>query len=653
MIYMKFKDFILDDFQEEAIRHIEDNFSVVVSAATGTGKTLIADYIVSKALNTRWRVIYTAPIKALSNQKYRDFKEDYGEDKVGIMTGDVVINPDAQILIMTTEIYRNMLMSKDRIIDDIHYVVFDEIHYINDRERGTIWEESIIFSPEHVRFLCLSATIPNAKEFSEWIRSIKSHEVKVVKYEKRAVPLEHFVFDSEFGMINSGDLSRKLSRIGNEQNPVYNVNKFGKRKKVKPYLVNYKAPCHIDLIDTLSEKGFMPCFYFSFSRKDCEKKALELAKKHDYLSSSQKREVIEFYNQNVLSEVSTMECSHFLKNLLTKGIAIHHAGMLPNLKEIVEKLFSRKLINILYTTETFAVGINMPARAVCFDALRKFDGISFRPLRSKEYFQMAGRAGRRGIDKVGYSITIYDRKYNDLDSIESITLKDTENLESQFKLTYNTVLNLVINHDPKQYEIILKKSFDYFLKRKNQRNIRIMSSFNHMFDKLCQMGYVSKENMRVTQKGFFASRVYSNELILTEIFFSDIYKKLSDIEINVLVGTVAYEERRNDYFKMPKNRKVLSNLNNIVSKNKFLTKSINLRNLTRLYEMIRVWCEDSSFSELAEYTNLDEGDIIRFFRQIIDYERQIEKATFDDELKFRISKCILLIKRDLVDVSFE
>ncbi len=650
---MKFKNFILDNFQEEAIKYIEENFSVVVSAATGTGKTLIADYIVSEALKTRWRVIYTAPIKALSNQKYRDFKEDYGEDKVGIMTGDVVINPDAQVLIMTTEIYRNMLMAKDRLIDDVHYVVFDEIHYINDRERGTIWEESIIFSPSHIRFLCLSATIPNAREFAEWIKSITGNEVKVVRYDKRAVPLEHFVFDSEFGMIGTEKLSNKLTTIGSQRAPVYNVNKFGKRKKIKPYLVNYKPPSHIDLIDTLSEKGFLPCFYFSFSRKDCEKKALELSKKHDYLSPAQKKEVIEFYNQNVLSEVSRMECSHFLKNLLTKGIAIHHAGMLPNLKEIVEKLFSRKLISILYTTETFAVGINMPAKAVCFDALRKFDGISFRPLRSKEYFQMAGRAGRRGIDKVGYSITIYDRKYNDLEAIETITSKDTENLESQFKLTYNTVLNLVINHEPNQYEIILKKSFDYFLKKKNQKNIRIMSSFNHMVDRLCQMGYVSKDNLRVTQKGFFASRVYSNELILTEIFFSDLYKEMSDIEINVLVGTVAYEERRNDYFKLPKNRKVLNNLNGIISKSKFLAKNINLRNLMRLYEMIRVWCEGFSFSALSEYTNLDEGDIIRFFRQIIDYERQIEKATFDDELKFRISKCMLLIKRDLVDVSFE
>ena len=650
---MKFKNFILDDFQEEAIRHIEENFSVVVSAATGTGKTLIADYIVSKALKTRWRVIYTAPIKALSNQKYRDFKEDYGEDKVGIMTGDVVINPDAQVLIMTTEIYRNMLMAKDRIIDDVHYVVFDEIHYINDRERGTIWEESIIFSPAHIRFLCLSATIPNAKEFAEWIKSIAGHEVKVVRYDKRAVPLEHFVFDSEFGIIGTEKLSNKLTSIGSQKAPVYSVNKFGKRKKIKPYLVNYRPPGHIDLIETLSERGFLPCFYFSFSRKDCEKKALELSKKHDYLTPSEKREVIEFYNQNVLSEVSKMECSHFLKNLLTTGIAIHHAGMLPNLKEIVEKLFSRKLISILYTTETFAVGINMPAKAVCFDALRKFDGISFRPLRSKEYFQMAGRAGRRGIDKVGYSITIYDRKYNDLDTVESITSKDTENLESQFKLTYNTVLNLVMNHEPNQYEIILKKSFDYFLRRKNQKNIRIMASFNHMVDKLCQMGYVSRDNLRVTQKGFFASRVYSNELILTEIFFSDLYKEMSDIEVNALVGAVAYEERRNDYFKLPKNRKVLNNLNGIISKNKFLAKNINLRNLMRVYEMIRVWCEGSTFSELSEYTNLDEGDIIRFFRQIIDYQRQIEKATSDDELKFRISKCMLLIKRDLVDVSFE
>ena len=199
---MQFKGFTLDKFQEDSIQSIENNNSVVVSAATGTGKTLIADYAIDKFIKLHKRIIYTAPIKALSNQKYRDFKSEYGEDKVGIMTGDVVINPDAQVIVMTTEIYRNMLLTADPIIESLSYIVFDEIHFMSDIERGTIWEESIIFSPDHVRFLALSATIPNAKEFAEWISSIKHHTVDVIKYSQRAVPLKHYLFDREYGIVN-------------------------------------------------------------------------------------------------------------------------------------------------------------------------------------------------------------------------------------------------------------------------------------------------------------------------------------------------------------------------------------------------------------------------------------------------------------------
>src|SRR3989338_9374271 len=204
---MQFKGLTLDDFQIRAIRQIENNNSVVVSAPTGTGKTLIADYTISKFLNAKRRVIYTAPIKALSNQKYKDFTKDYGKEMVGIMTGDIVINPEAPLLVMTTEIYRNMLLTHDAVISYVSYVIFDEIHYISDPERGTVWEESIIFSPQNIRYLCLSATIPNAAEFAEWISSIKAHPVIVVDYDKRAVPLKHYVYDKSIGLFKTEDLA--------------------------------------------------------------------------------------------------------------------------------------------------------------------------------------------------------------------------------------------------------------------------------------------------------------------------------------------------------------------------------------------------------------------------------------------------------------
>jgi len=280
---IKFKEFILDPFQVEAVESIEKNNSVVVSAATGTGKTLIADYAVNKFRTLNKRVVYTAPIKALSNQKYRDFKKEYGEENVGIMTGDVVINPTAHLVIMTTEIYRNMLLTNDPIINTISYVIFDEIHFMSDIERGTIWEESIIFSPNTIRFLCLSATIPNAKYFAAWISNIKKHTVDVVSYTKRAVPLNHFLFDVDHGVI-SMDEARKLEQ-NNQLPDFYKVMRRRRQKqksKEKP-----KIPYHYELVHILKEEEKLPCIFFVFSRRGCEEKAAELATKEDFLDKDQ------------------------------------------------------------------------------------------------------------------------------------------------------------------------------------------------------------------------------------------------------------------------------------------------------------------------------------------------------------------------------
>ena len=275
---MQYKQFTLDKFQEDSINSFLNNNSVVVSASTGTGKTLIADYIIDTEIKNNKRVIYTAPIKALSNQKFSQFKKECGEDKIGIMTGDVVINPNAPILIMTTEIYRNMLMTKDPSIADVSYIIFDEIHFISDIERGTVWEESIIFSPKHVRFLCLSATIPNADEFAEWISKIKEHRVDVIKYAKRAVPLHHYLFDTDLGITTIPKVKEQMEL---DNYPSYDYIR-GKSKKRKPRISN---PNHLDLIKDLATDKLTPCIFFVFSRASTEKKAKEAANKNNFLSN--------------------------------------------------------------------------------------------------------------------------------------------------------------------------------------------------------------------------------------------------------------------------------------------------------------------------------------------------------------------------------
>jgi len=300
---MQFKNFTLDPFQEEAVLAIENNESVVVSAATGTGKTLIADYVIDKYLQSDKRIIYTAPIKALSNQKFKDFKKDYGEENVGILTGDVSINPSAPLLIMTTEIYRNMLLSRDVLIDEISYVVFDEIHYMNDPERGTVWEESIIFSPKNIRFICLSATIPNAEEFANWMENIKEHHVHVIRYDKRAVPLKHYVYDTEMGLTEARKLRDRVNI------PAYDDIIAGGKKRRRSRSDKYsrrqqeqEVPSPEDVIMDMHDK--LPAIVFSFSRKGCEQEALKLIKKHDFVKDEETRDKLNEYITKELEQIN-------------------------------------------------------------------------------------------------------------------------------------------------------------------------------------------------------------------------------------------------------------------------------------------------------------------------------------------------------------
>ncbi|MFW6230570.1 MAG: DEAD/DEAH box helicase [Nanoarchaeota archaeon] len=640
---MQYKDFLLDDFQIDAIRSLDKNHSVMVSAATGTGKTLIADYVINKFVDTGKRIVYTAPIKALSNQKYKEFTAAYG-DKVGIMTGDIVINPGARVLIMTTEIYRNMLLSQDESVHDISYVVFDEIHYINDIERGTVWEESVIFSPETVRFLCLSATVPNAHEFADWIQSIKHHQVDVVKYEKRAVPLKHYVYDFQTGMTSPKEY-KKLMEIEKYNN----LDTFSKKQRKKERQ-QIRVPKHYHLVNELDKKNLLPCMFFIFSRKACEEKAWELRK--DFLSPEQKKEVIEVFNKHVDREYFKMESVKLMKQILPKGIGVHHAGLLPGIKTTVEELFARGLIRVLYTTETFAVGINMPARSVAFSSLEKYDGVSFRHLNSKEYFQMAGRAGRRGIDKEGTAVALMDKRYNDFDKIVKLTSGDTEPIKSQFKLSYNTVLNLLNNYDDdKTIEKILKSSFDYYLKSKQKKNIRIMGSFANYVKRLKKFGYVNNNN-KLTMKGEFARFIYTQELLITEIFYTEMFDELSAEDIIVLIGVILYEPRRNDQFQKVKMKKEMNRLISIISKDDFVYQKIDIRLLKKLMPILYYWANGEEFTTVLEMTNLHEGDLIRMIRQIVDMLRQIMRATRDQRKITTLDEAMDRIFRDVIKAEF-
>ena len=477
---MLYKGLELDRFQKEAIDAINQEHSVIVTAPTGAGKTVIAEYAVEKCLQTNKRVIYTAPIKALSNQKYRDFQSEYG-DKIGIVTGDVVLNPYAQVLLMTTEIFRNTIFDDIERLQDVSYVIFDEIHYINDIERGTVWEESIIFAPQHIKFVSLSATIPNINSFSEWMQSVREIDLKVVEELERPVPLEHRLYFPGFGigkLNHLNDLQRIAKRRKKKYDEFSDQNGDNNPKNSKP--TKLKDIIDTELIPYLHEKKRLPCLYFCFSRKVCESNAY-------YYASLRQLKLLDAEKQEQILEKFDALCIQFdiveektitnFRQLIACGIAYHHAGMLPTLKEVVERLFTSGLIQLLFTTETFAVGINMPACTVVFDSLEKFDGVSFRYLQAREYHQMAGRAGRRGIDTVGYVYAQIAPQYAAHDDVGKSISNTIEPIASQFNLSYSSILSLYEKYGDNIYDV-------YTMSLSNHQNYKRIIDLNKQIARL-------------------------------------------------------------------------------------------------------------------------------------------------------------------------
>jgi len=628
---MEYKGLTLDKFQEDAIKAIDNNHSVVVSAPTGSGKTLIADYIINKDLKKGISVIYTAPIKALSNQKYKEFTADYGKENVGLLTGDVVINPSAPILIMTTEVYRNMALTKDKMIESVSYVVFDEVHYINDIERGYVWEESIIFSNDNVRFLCLSATIPNAQEFASWIQSIRKHTVETVEHNIRNVPLHKSFYDVELGITDLEEI-RDVENI-----PDYNY--IRGRQKIRTKI---KPPNHIELIKEIKDK--VPCFFFNFSRQGCQDLALELAKSRIFDANPEVSAYVRKRLATAQKEISNLKSTKALRQTLPFGIAFHHAGLIPLMKDIIEELFSQGKINVLYTTETFAVGINMPAKTVCFKSPRKFDGVNFRFLNSKEYFQIAGRAGRRGIDTEGFVYTMIDRRDFDYRLLKKITSKDTEPIKSQFRLSINTVLNLVHRHTSDEIEKILKMSFYTY---QQSKKTEIKSVFNNIIKKLIKLNYITES--KLTEKGKFSSKIYSDEIIIGELFATDFYYKLNEYQLMMIMATLCYEPRERTRFYKTYSSKSITDLKNIIPSSPIMKKRFYHLNL--MTALIYPCYAGKDIFEILKNTNLVEGDIIRFFRQMMDKFSQIKNATKDVRLKQMIKSCQDRIIFSLSDID--
>ncbi|KAK9891046.1 hypothetical protein WA026_013373 [Henosepilachna vigintioctopunctata] len=440
--------FELDNFQKLAILHLEQHHHVFVTAHTSAGKTVVAEYAIALSQHHRTKAIYTSPIKALSNQKYRDFQKKF--DDVGLMTGDIQINQTASCLIMTTEILRSMLYCGSDVIRDLEYVIFDEVHYINDRERGHVWEQVLILLPPKVCIILLSATVPKPQEFGDWLGRIRQKRVYVIPTLQRPVPLQHFLYTGTDGktkknrfMIMNADnwytegyFTAKNSMPDQSNKKSYDRRQFNEKQDKTLWVA---------LISHLETEKLLPVVVFTFSRAKCDRNAANL-RCVDLTSASEKAKIRFFYNECIkhLKEADKeLPQVKMMGELLVRGIGVHHSGVLPIIKEIVEMLFQSELIKLLFATETFAMGVNMPARTVIFDSIMKHDGQEWRNLEPAEYIQMAGRAGRRGLDKKGTVLILCKNQLPAENTLKEMMKGRPQTLKSQFRLTYGMVLSLL------------------------------------------------------------------------------------------------------------------------------------------------------------------------------------------------------------------
>ncbi|WP_232676875.1 RNA helicase [Nocardioides sp. R-C-SC26] len=480
-------DFALDDFQVRACREIEDGRGVLVAAPTGSGKTIVGEFAIHLALSTGRKAFYTTPIKALSNQKYADLVARYGADQVGLLTGDVTLNGEAPVVVMTTEVLRNMIYARSRTLGGLGFVVMDEVHYLADRSRGAVWEEVIIHLPESVTVVSLSATVSNAEEFGEWLATVRGETTTIVE-ERRPVPLYQHVMvgkrlldlfassdvDAAAGFVKEGaPVNEELMKLARDDWAAGRMkdrrSPKGARQRGGPRQVGNGRriwiPSRHDVIDRLDRDRLLPAIVFIFSRAGCDAAVQQCLAAGLRLTTPEERDEIFVYVESACRDLPPDDLHvlgyHDFLDGLTRGLAAHHAGMLPAFKRIVEELYLRGLCKVVFATETLALGINMPARTVVLEKLSKWNGETHADITPGEYTQLTGRAGRRGLDVEGHGVVLWQPGMNPRE-IAGLASTRTYPLRSSFRPSYNMAVNLVHQFGRERARELLEQSFAQF-----------------------------------------------------------------------------------------------------------------------------------------------------------------------------------------------
>jgi ATP-dependent RNA helicase HelY len=606
----------LDKFQIESINDIKELNNVLVVAPTGSGKTLIAEKSVEYYLQNNKRIFYTTPIKALSNQKFNDFKKQ--NINVGLLTGDRSINQDANLIIATTEILRNMIFSNDSRLTNTGLIILDEVHYLGDKERGTTWEEIFIHAPINIKFLCLSATIKNRNEFLEWIVSLRGPTSLIIS-ENRPVPLE-------ISLVATNKVTKKFSIIKSTKNKKNNpIFRFSKQ------INNFTNPQGHQVIKYLNDMNLLPSILFYFSREKVESKARQLANSSSVTDHKLK---IKDKFDSVFSDLEYEE--YTLLNLdehlwmWSRGVGFHHAGLAPIVKEFVEYLFLKKYINYLYATETLALGINMPAKSIILERLYKYDGIKTRLITQSEFLQLTGRAGRRGIDERGYAFLSFDKNINN-DWYTNLFSLESSNLDSAYSVNYFSIVNLVNNHSLEDAVRLLNKSFFIFQKKFKTEYLENIFYAKHNI--LKELEFLDN------RKGRVLAETQRDNLIPAIYLYEKIPNKSDDFYIMFLASGITNDVRKlsyndvyeNEYSSFESSLELLNKLENIN----------NLKNYTTFdlqwFDIINEYKRSNNIEYVVTKFNLNIGDFIKVAKEISELSKKLF-SLYDDEEFYKIYK---------------
>ena len=605
--------YVLDQFQIDAISDIKGNNNVLVVAPTGSGKTLIAEKSIDYYLEKNKNIFYTTPIKALSNQKYNDFKKA-GVD-VGLLTGDRTIDKDKDLIIATTEILRNMIFSKDKKLENTGLIILDEVHYLGDTERGTTWEEILIHADLGIKFLCLSATVKNKNEFLEWIVSLRG-PTSLIQNNQRPVPLE-------ISLITTNKLSNSIKILKST-----NKKKDNNNSKLSKLTQNVKKPSLDEQVNFLEDQWLTPCIFFHFSRERVESKARQLANNRKVADDHKfiRDKFYEIFDDLNLSDHSLLNLDEHLW-MWSRGVAFHHAGLAPIVKEFIEFLFLNKYINFLFATETLALGINMPAKSIYLDRLNKYDGIKSRLISRSEFLQLTGRAGRRGIDDKGYAFLSFDKNINPEWYSNLFTL-ESSNLNSAFSINYFSILNLLNIYSADECIEILNKSFFAF---QNSFNIdSLKNAFNSKLKVLEDINFINTsmgETLIETHRDQLIPSIYLYNKIKSVKTF-EFYLMFVSSGISSNIYDVATSDEFDDllsYFES--SLEILNKLENKHSIKKFT--NLNLTWFSIFYEFYKT----NNIEYVVTKFNINIGDFIKAAKEGSELSKKLFNIYQDQEFE--------------------